>query len=251
MDFRLHALVSDGDTAGARKRYDDSIALPFGPAGFGYMKTGIGVFHVAGAMTERLGMGKQYRVAVQGFGSVGASAAWMFARAGHKVVAVSDAQKSIRSPEGLDIEELWKARNEANVIDTANLPSGNSVGDRDELLFEECDVLVLAAVKDSIHEKNHERIRATAIIEGANIAVTPLAEQSLNGRGVPVMPDMIASGGGIVHAVKVIKNEFNWQDAGKLETQMGEHMSGIALRNFDTAKEKNITIRASVMGGQR
>ncbi|MGE5337186.1 MAG: Glu/Leu/Phe/Val dehydrogenase, partial [Gemmatimonadota bacterium] len=57
-----------------------------------------------------------------------------------------------------------------------------------------------AARPDVIDESNVGRLRTKLLLEGANIPLTPGAEEALHARGVLVMPDFIANAGGVICA---------------------------------------------------
>ncbi len=57
-----------------------------------------------------------------------------------------------------------------------------------------------AARPDVIHEKNADRIKAQFVIPGANIAVTPEAEEILHKKGIICLPDFIVNAGGVICA---------------------------------------------------
>jgi glutamate dehydrogenase (NAD(P)+) len=135
------------------------------------------------------------RVAVQGFGNVGSNAARLLAEAGAKIVAVSDVRGGIYRPEGLDIPLLLRYRAEHSVVQ--DFP-GTTPLTNDELLTLECDVLVPAALEGQLNEGNADRVRAKLVVEGANGPTTAEADEILRGRGIPVVPDIMANAGGVV-----------------------------------------------------
>jgi glutamate dehydrogenase/leucine dehydrogenase len=137
---------------------------------------------------------KGARVAVQGFGNVGAIAAELFAEEGACIIAVSDSQGGIHAPDGLDLEQVRAQKQETGPVmglpNTVNLTN-------DEILEIECDVLIPAALEAQIREDNAGRIRAKLIVEGANGPTTPGADRILFDRGIVVLPDILANSGGV------------------------------------------------------
>jgi glutamate dehydrogenase/leucine dehydrogenase len=134
------------------------------------------------------------RVAIQGFGQVGASAAVAFTRLGCRVVAISDAHSAAISPGGFDLELLERLR-------LAREPAAALPGEAiapDDLLDVDADVLILAALGGMIDESNVDRVTASIVLEGANGPVTPAAEAVLTERGIVVVPDILANAGGVV-----------------------------------------------------
>src|SRR5512146_351809 len=69
--------------------------------------TGRGVFVTGREAARRIGLDLDgARVAVQGFGNVGASAAELFGQTGSRVVAVQDHSGTIANPHGIDLADL-------------------------------------------------------------------------------------------------------------------------------------------------
>ncbi|MDR5708359.1 MAG: Glu/Leu/Phe/Val dehydrogenase [Armatimonadota bacterium] len=136
------------------------------------------------------------RVVVQGFGNVGYHAARLLhEEAGARVVAVSDVRGGIYHPEGLPPQQVKEyARNTGSVV---GYPGARTISNR-ELLELPCDLLIPAAIEHQITAENAERIRARVIVEGANEPTTPEADEILRRRGILVVPDLLANGGGVV-----------------------------------------------------
>lgn len=137
---------------------------------------------------------KGVKIAVQGFGNVGGHAALFLSQMGAIVVAVSDVSGCLVNPHGLDIPGLMECvEQHACVIKHP----GKQI-DRDELLFQDVDVLIPAALEDQIHQKNVHKIKAKVIVEGANGPITPEGDEILEKRGVDIIPDILANAGGVV-----------------------------------------------------
>jgi len=66
-----------------------------------------------------------------------------------------------------------------------------------ELLELPCDILIPAAVESVITAENADRIRARLLVEAANLAITPAADDILAERGITVIPDIVANAGGV------------------------------------------------------
>ena len=60
------------------------------------------------------------------------------------------------------------------------------------------DVLIPAAVTDSINEKNKKEIRAKIIVEGSNIPMRESIEEEFFRKGILVVPDFVANAGGVI-----------------------------------------------------
>jgi glutamate dehydrogenase (NAD(P)+) len=158
--------------------------------------TGYGVAECVKLGVGMLGMETPVRVAVSGFGDVGRVAAELLAaHDGFSVVAVGDVTGGRHAPQGLDIAAIGRHCDEGGALVEA--PGGEPV-DVDELLELPCDVLVPAAVAGVIHAGNADRVQARLVVEGANHPTTAEAEAGLAGRGVTVVPDVLANAGGVV-----------------------------------------------------
>ncbi len=138
---------------------------------------------------------EQTRVAIQGFGNVGSHAARFLDELGCPVVAVSDIRGGVRDADGLDVDAVVE-----HVTATGGVVGlrGAEPLTADDVLSAECDVLLPAALGDVIHAGNWESVQASVIVEGANHPVTPYADVQLARQGIVVVPDIIASAGGVL-----------------------------------------------------
>ena len=170
---------------------------------------GYGVAEAALAALEHRGLSATTsRAVVQGFGAMGGSTALYLARAGVKIVGITDAQGLILNPSrGLDVERLLAARTPAGGIDRSALREDDVERPGDCWLDQDVDVLVPAAVSYAITADNCDRIRGKLVVEAANVPTTPEAEQRLLDRGITVVPDFIANTGAAAGAWWVILGE--------------------------------------------
>ena len=133
-------------------------------------------------------------VAVQGFGNVGSVSADLMAKAGAKIVAVTDWKGGVYNEQGLDVSKMLDYVKQHKTID--GFPDGDPLENPD--LFKlEVDVLVPAALENQITKDNAADIKARIVAEGANGPTTPEAHRSLHERGVFVIPDILANAGGV------------------------------------------------------
>jgi glutamate dehydrogenase (NAD(P)+) len=150
--------------------------------------------------------------AIQGFGNVGSWAARLIREAGGRVVAVSDVTGAVRNREGLDIPAL--AEYVAETKGVAGFPLAEAFP-AEELLFEECDVLVPAALGNVLTDENAAEVRASIILEAANHPTDPLADAIFHKNGVAVLPDIYANAGGVtVSYFEWVQNtqQFYWDE---------------------------------------
>ncbi|WP_221089352.1 Glu/Leu/Phe/Val family dehydrogenase [Deinococcus aquaedulcis] len=160
------------------------------------------------------------RVAVYGFGDVGRKAAQTLATQGALVVAVSDQDGATFASSGLDLDALTQWREEKGTV--AGFATDITPEEVTEL---DVDALMLAYDYGTIHAGNAHAIRARYVVEATNRAVLPEAERFLTQAGVKVIPDLIASIGG------VIVNYLEWvQDASNFFWMEEEILAAIDLR---------------------
>ncbi len=157
--------------------------------------TGRGCMLVTDEALQRFGWKRETtRVIIQGFGNVGANAARLMHEAGYKITGVADTQGGVVNTNGLDIPALLAYARDSSTV--RGFPGGESVGNQD-ILEQECEVLLPAAVENVITQRNAGRLRARILVEGADGATTPAADAILIDRGVFIIPDILANAGGV------------------------------------------------------
>src|SRR5713226_6998007 len=134
------------------------------------------------------------RVVIQGFGNVGGMAARLMSRAGFKIVCIIEYDAAVYNPRGLDIEGLLEHRKETGSI--GGFPEAESIN-KDEGLYQDCDVLIPAATENVITSLNAHKIRAKILCEGANGPTTAVADEILAEKKIFVIPDILANAGGV------------------------------------------------------
>jgi glutamate dehydrogenase (NAD(P)+) len=205
--------------------------------------TGRGVTIMAGMACQKLGMSLVgARVAVQGFGNVGAVAAVLLARAGAKVVAVSDIAGGIYSPKGLDLDALQAHRQDSGNV--GSFAGGEAVTNA-ELLELPVDILVPAAAAQQISEANAPRVQAKLIVEGANGPTTPEADQILHEKGRFIVPDVLANAGGVIVSYFEWVQDlqaFFWDEA-EVNQRLERIMTGAFAQVWDATEKYETDMR--------
>jgi glutamate dehydrogenase (NAD(P)+) len=190
--------------------------------------TGRGCMIMAREALRKLGLPiSGTRVAVQGFGNVGSTAAMLMQELGLTIVAVSDKSGGLYDPKGLDIATLRQ-----HVVQHRFLSEYKEAEHitNEQLLTVDCDVLVPAALENVITRHNAPEIKARVIIEGANGPTTAKADKILDEKGVFVFPDILANAGGVTVSY------FEWvQDRGGYfwdEDTVNQRLERIMVQSF-------------------
>lgn len=190
-------------------------------------------------------------VIIQGFGNAGSFLAKFLFDAGAKVVGISDAQGALYDPNGLDIDALLDKRDSFGSV-THLFP--NRITNA-ELLVKECDILVPAAIENQITEANAADIKAKILVEAANGPTTAKATQILTERGVLIVPDVLASAGGVV--VSYFEWVQNNQGYYWSEEEVEERLEKILTQSFHNvyqmsqAKRVDMRLAAYIVGLRR
>ena len=206
--------------------------------------TGRGVVTAALELLKREGIKPEdATLAIQGFGNVGSWTAKCAADKGLKIVALSDISGGIYDPNGFDpykVEEY--AQNNGGVI--KGYPGAKAISN-EEVLEQDVTVLIPAALELQITGKNADKIKAKMIVEAANGPTDADADAILEKRGIPVVPDVLANGGGVtVSYFEWVQNLYRyfWTEEEVIDRQ--EQMMVKAFANvYDAAKKYNTTMR--------
>ncbi|WP_010095949.1 Glu/Leu/Phe/Val family dehydrogenase [Ornithinibacillus scapharcae] len=190
------------------------------------------------------------KVIVQGFGNAGSFLSKFLHDAGAVVVGISDAYGALYDPEGLDIDYLLDRRDS---FGTVTKLFDNTISNK-ELLECECDILVPAAVENQITKENAHNIKASIVVEAANGPTTMEATKILTERGILLVPDVLASAGGVtVSYFEWVQNNqgFYWTEE-EIEEKLYQNMVKAFNSIYDTAETRRVDMRlAAYMVGVR
>lgn len=137
------------------------------------------------------------KVVIQGFGCVGASMANSLDQMGYKVVGIADANGMVVCQDGLDVKKLVATRKPKGELDPEAFEDNYEYISNSKWLDVDCDILVPAALEDVINKDNARKVKASLIVEAANIPVTAEADEILAEMGVDICVDFVANLGGI------------------------------------------------------
>ncbi|ABO67520.1 MULTISPECIES: Glu/Leu/Phe/Val family dehydrogenase [Geobacillus] len=190
------------------------------------------------------------RVVVQGFGNAGSYLAKFMHDAGAKVVGISDVYGALYDPNGLDIDYLLERRDS---FGTVTKLFKNTISNK-ELLELDCDILVPAAIENQITAENAPRIKASIVVEAANGPTTLEATEILTQRGILLVPDVLASAGGVtVSYFEWVQNNqgYYWTEE-EVEQRLEKVMVKAFNNVYDMAQTRRVDMRlAAYMVGVR
>ncbi|MFC1615738.1 Glu/Leu/Phe/Val dehydrogenase [Patescibacteria group bacterium] len=156
-------------------------------------------------------------VVIQGFGNAGSIMAKILAASDYNVVGVSDSRGGLICNHGINPESILQCKIEKGTVNECVIEASEIEGreganckrvSNEELLEEECDILVLAALENQITLENAKNIKAKIVIELANGPVAPEADEVLAEKGIIVIPDILANSGGVtVSYFEMLQNE--------------------------------------------
>lgn len=203
------------------------------------------------ALSEYLDMSNQaekpLKVAIQGFGNVGAFFAQVAAatQPNWQIVAVSDSTATVTSQD-LPIAELftWKQHHKS----FKNF-AGAPVQPADAIFSADADVLVLAALDNAVTEKNVANIKARILLELANGPIDTAAETYLEDKAAVIIPDVIANAGGvIVSYLEWVQNRAgeHWTEA-KVNTELTRYMRTAMQTTYTQARKQGMNLKEAAI----
>jgi glutamate dehydrogenase len=190
------------------------------------------------------------RIVIQGFGNAGSYLAKFMHEAGARVIGISDVSGALYNEEGLDIPYLLDRRDSfGNVTNLFQQTITN-----DQLLELDCDVLVPAAIENQITEHNAPNIKAKVVVEAANGPTTLEATRILSDRGILLVPDVLASSGGVIvsYFEWVQNNQGYYWDEQEVDDKLRLMMIRGFEQVYDIHRTRKVDMRlAAYMAGIR
>ncbi|MHC4636585.1 MAG: Glu/Leu/Phe/Val dehydrogenase dimerization domain-containing protein [Planctomycetota bacterium] len=184
-------------------------------------------------------------VAVQGFGSLGGAAAYSLFTSGVKIVGLADEEKSLIShnEHSIDVRALLNGSGTGLIPRTLR---DDQYLDRSRIYDVKCDVLIPAAIENSIVVDNARDISVKAIVPGANLAITEEAEKLLHSRGIITIPDFVAGCGGSLSMDGLFGPKSHPSAQGVLD-HVGKRMRFIVQKVLERSHKDRITPREAAL----
>lgn len=215
--------------------------IAIGGSALRHKSTALGCFYVMEEAIKKLDL-KNPKVAIQGFGNAGSKIAEILAEKGYTVVAVSDSTSGLYSPKGLNVSEVIKHKDKTKSL--TGYKDAQPITN-EELLELDVDVLLPAALSNSIHKGNASKVKAKLILELANGPTSMEADEILFKKGITVVPDILANAGGVVVSYfEWVQNNtgYSWQEY-QVDKHLKRKMTDAFDLTFNAAKEHNCDLR--------
>jgi len=191
-------------------------------------------------------------VAIEGFGNAGSWLAIILEEMGYPVVAVTDSKGGVCNLRGLAAKDVLAHKKATGSV--VGFAEAETI-EGEDIMGVDCTVLTLAALEESVHVGNAERIKAPVILETANYPVTADADPILADRGVTVVPDILASGGGVAVSylewVQDLQRE-QWTEE-RVNARLGELMGAATDQVLARSEAEGLSLRdaAYLIGVER
>lgn len=157
---------------------------------------------------SRLGLDlSKATMAIHGYGNAGSYAASLAeSMFGTKIVAIADSKGAVANRNGISIAEV--AKHKAATSSVINCAGTQNITAED-LIAMDVDILVLAALENTVTEENAGKIKAKIILELANGPTTPEADKIIYEKGIHVVPDFLCNAGGVtVSYFEMVQNAY-------------------------------------------
>lgn len=206
--------------------------------------TGRGVMYATREAAREIGLNMQgAKVVFQGFGNVSSFGARLIEQElGGKILGVSTSQGAIYSKKGIDLvsAEQYYRKNKG----LKGFPDVEWLTN-DELLVQDCDVLIPGALEKAITAANAGKVKAKILVEAANDCTDSDGDKILKDRGIFVVPDILANAGGVVVSyfewVQNLNNHY-WEIA-QVRSELERIMVSAYNKVSATAKENQMQMR--------
>ncbi|MGC9970478.1 MAG: Glu/Leu/Phe/Val dehydrogenase [Bryobacteraceae bacterium] len=212
--------------------------------------TGRGVYHTILSACEHIQISiKSAKVVVQGFGNAGSVSAHLLDTDQALVIGVSDSRGAVYNKNGLDIPKLMLHKEQTGTV--VGFPGSEPITPA-ELLALECDILIPAALENTIDADNAPSVKTKIVAEAANGPVTPEADEILDGNGVFLIPDILCNAGGVtVSYFEWVQNEqhFYWE-LQDVNNRLERVMTRAFKEVFDIHDHRKVSMRlaANMLG---
>lgn len=197
--------------------------------------TGRGVSYILQETFKRLKMPQERcTAAVLGFGKVGKEASLRLFEEGVRVVALGNSGGAVRNVKGLNVPAIIEHMEKGRRLDEYQEIGMEHITNV-ELIATECTILASCAISECIHADNAGTIQAQIVIEAGNAQITTEADEILAAKECMVIPDMVATLGGLI--VSYFERVQNVQSLMWDEFEINRMLKSVILKAYDEVWE--------------
>lgn len=186
--------------------------------------------------------------AIQGFGNAGQRAALLHQEllGGGKLIAVCDSRGGILNEQGLNPRDLVTYKLKTGSV--IGFPGSREIS-RESVLELDVQVLYPAALENAINEFNAHKVKAAIVCELANGPTTPEADLILYSKGIHLIPDILASAGGVtVSYFEMVQDQYSFfWDEETVHKRLDQKITKAYHTVEEAIKEKNVHPRLAAM----
>ena len=187
------------------------------------------------------------KVIIQGFGNVGSFAAIILADLGFTIVGISDSRGAIYNEKGLDVEMIAekKKTERQSLHDMFSTHDEILKISNEDLLVQDCDILIPAALENRSTEENAGDIKAGVIVELANNPTAAAADAILKEKDILLIPDFLANAGGVtVSYFEWVQNrqQYYW-NAKDVDEKLFSFMNEATEKTYALSQKESLTLR--------
>lgn len=192
---------------------------------------GLGAVYVLKEVLKRLKMPRDsWTAALSGFGKVGRSAARNMYEEGIRIVALADSSGGIRREGGLDIPEISEFKENGGCLRDYHAAGVQHISG-EEVLETESTILAVCASAPLINGENAGKLQTQLVLECGNAQITLEGDQVLEARDITVIPDLVATTGGVI--VDYFERVQNVQSLMWDAYEVNRMMKNLLLKTFD------------------
>ena len=192
--------------------------------------------------------GNQFTYAIEGFGNVGKHFALttQVQEPKWRLLAATDSRGGILNPLGLNAKKLAKHKSRGGRLNTLD---GQAITNT-QLLSIKVDILVLAALENSITEQNMKQVKAKYILELANGPLSEKAHNYLTKKGIVIIPDILANAGGvIVSYLEWLQNKTreNWSET-EVNKRLRSYLTNATNEIYRYSQTSGVNLKEASLG---
>lgn len=149
------------------------------------------------------------------------------------VVAIPDVSGVIYDLDGLDTRDVLTHEEEPGAAMRYNVSQKLL---NEELLELDVDVSIPAAISNVLAAEDADDVRADLVVEGANRLTTSTADEISEARGILIVPDTLASAGGVATSYSEWLQDFSHRSWSleRIRDELGTKM----LRTWTAVRER-------------